>query len=180
MDVEGTSLPLPAAYGSPSAVLAWHDVERRLADSPVYWLVTTRADGRPHAVPVDAVWWDGAAWFGGHPATVHEQNLRRDPRVVLHLESGQSPAIVEGTATRHSPTRQEAQQLAQASNAKYGYGSTAASYRGGVWRLRPRVVIAWTVLYEDATRFRFDQSPQAPSSAATDIAPTEVRSAGPA
>ena len=55
MDVPGTSLPLPAAYGSPTTVLAWADVEPRLAGSPVYWLVTTRADGRPHAVPVDAV-----------------------------------------------------------------------------------------------------------------------------
>ena len=157
MDVLGTSLRLPAAYGAPSTVLTWPTVEQRLADAPVYSLVTTRADGRPHAVPVDGVWWASAAWFGGHPATVHERNLRADPRVVLHLESGQSPVIVEGTVDRHVPDGAEAAQLAEAANAKYPYGATPDSYRRGVWRLRPSVVLAWDVLYEDATRFVLDE-----------------------
>jgi hypothetical protein len=153
--VRGTSLRLPAAYGSPSTVLAWPDVEQRLVTAPVYWLVTARADGRPHAVPVDGLWVDGAAYVGGHPATVHERNLRRDPRVVLHLESGQSAVIVEAVAERRTPSPDEAQRLAQAADAKYGYGTTAEEYRHGVWRLGPRVVLAWTTLYEDATRFTF-------------------------
>ena len=119
-------------------------------------LVTTRADGRPHAVPVDGLWVDGAAYVGGHPATVHERNLRRDPRVVLHLESGQSAVIVEAVAERRTPSADEAQRLAQAADTKYGYGTSAGAYLGEVWCLRPRVVVAWTTLYEDATRFTFD------------------------
>lgn len=155
MPAEGTSLHLPRAYGSPSTVLRWETVEELLVAAPVYWLVTTRADGRPHAVPVDGVWFEGAAVVGGHPATVHERNLRADPRVALHTESGQSPVIVEGDAERHVPDAAESARLAAASNAKYSYRARPESYRTGVWRIRPRVVLAWTVLYEDATRFVF-------------------------
>jgi hypothetical protein len=150
-----TSLRLPRAYGTPTTVLTWDAVEQTLAGSPVYWLVTTRPDGRPHAVPVDGVWCEGAAFVGGDPATVHERNLRSDPRVVLHTESGQSPVIVEGDAGWYVPDAAGAQRLADAANAKYAYGSTARSYARGLWRIRPRSVLAWTVLYEDATRFRF-------------------------
>ena len=156
MRAEGTSLSLPRAYGSPSTVLRWESVEQLLVTAPVYWLVTTRRDGRPHAVPVDGVWLDGAAFVGGHPATVHERNLRTDPRVVLHTESGQSPVIVEGDAGWYVPEAADAARLADASNAKYPYGATPQSYLRGMWRIRPRVVLAWTVLFEDATRFAFE------------------------
>jgi len=140
-------------------VLRWDSVDQFLIDAPVYWLVTTRADGRPHAVPVDGVWVDGAAFVGGDPATVHERNLRADPRVLLHTECGQSPVIVEGDAGWHIPDALEAQRLADAANAKYSYGSTPDSYLRGLRRIRPRTVIAWTVLYEDATRFAFEAGP---------------------
>ena len=40
-------------YGDANATApGWDDVERRLADAQLYWLVTVRADGRPHAVPL--------------------------------------------------------------------------------------------------------------------------------
>ena len=44
-------------YGDASATPPdWDDVERRLTDAQLYWLVTVRADGRPHAVPLCGVW----------------------------------------------------------------------------------------------------------------------------
>jgi hypothetical protein len=49
-----------------------------------------------------------------------------------------------------------AQRLAAAAEAKYGYPQSAASYQEGVWRLQPVKVLAWTTLYVDATRFRFE------------------------
>ena len=151
--VRAETLRLPSAYGSPTTVLTWTVVEQRLVAAPVYWLVTTRQDGRPHAVPVDGLWVDGAAYLGGHPATVHERNLRAGSGVVLHTESGQSPVIVEGVADWHTPDAAGSARLADAANAKYPYGAAPDAYLRGVWRIRPRVVLAWTVLYEDATRF---------------------------
>lgn len=149
-------LSLPSSYGSPNRLLDWPSVEQRLIDSPHYWLATVRPDGAPHVVPVAGIWLDGGCYFGGDPATVHIRNLRRDRRATLHLEDGESAVIVEGIAAWTTPSRTDAQRLARASTAKYGYSQSAAAYLAGTWRLQPVKVLAWTTLYVDATRFRFE------------------------
>ena len=148
-------LTLPSSYGSPNRLLDWASVEQRLVESLHYWLATVRPDGTPHVVPVDGTWLDGGCYFGGDPATVHIQNLRRDVRATLHLEDGESAVIVEGAAEWVTPSKTVAQRLSAAAKAKYGYPQSAASYQEGVWRLQPVKVLAWTTLYVDATRFRF-------------------------
>jgi hypothetical protein len=150
-------LRLPSSYGSPNQLLDWTSVEERLAESLRYWLATVRRNGTPHVVPVDGTWLDGSCYFGGDPATVHMQNLRRDGRATLHLEDGESAVIVEGDAEQVTPSKAVAQRLAAAAKAKYGYSQSAAAYQAGVWRLQPVKVLAWTTLYVDATRFRFEQ-----------------------
>jgi Pyridoxamine 5'-phosphate oxidase len=107
-------LSLPASYGSPNRLLHWTSVEQQLAESRHYWIATVRRDGAPHVVPVDGMWLDGACYFGGDPATVHIRNLRRDSRVALHLEDGESAVIVEGIATWMTPSKTVAQRLAVA------------------------------------------------------------------
>ncbi|HLL61613.1 MAG TPA: pyridoxamine 5'-phosphate oxidase family protein [Propionibacteriaceae bacterium] len=163
MEVVARQLGLPPSYGRPARVLGWDEVEPKLAESKTYWLATTRPDGRPHAVPVDGIWWQGALYFGGDPATVHIRNLRNDPRVVVHTESGESPVIAEGVAEWHQPSEDEINGLVTATQAKYGYPASPDSYRGGTWRLSPVRVLAWNVLYEDATRFTFAESPSVPA-----------------
>ncbi len=153
MEVVGRQLTLPESYGKPDRVLAWPEVEQKLVESKTYWLATTRPDGRPHSVPVDGVWLDGALYFGGEPDTVHIRNLSADPRAVVHTESGESPVIAEGTAAWYQPNPDEVSRLTEATRAKYGYPVSRESYSGGTWRLSPRRVLAWTVLYQDATRF---------------------------
>jgi Pyridoxamine 5'-phosphate oxidase len=148
-------LELPSSYGSPNRLLDWASVEQRLVESLHYWLATVRRDGAPHVVPVDGMWQDGGCYFGGDPATVHIRNLRRDGRAGLHLEDGEAAVIVEGVAKWTTPSKSDAQRLAAAAKAKYGYSQSAASYLAGVWRLEPVKVLAWTQLYIDATRFRF-------------------------
>jgi nitroimidazol reductase NimA-like FMN-containing flavoprotein (pyridoxamine 5'-phosphate oxidase superfamily) len=149
-------LRLPSTYGSPHRLLDWASVEQRLVESLHYWLATIRQDGTPHVVPTDGIWLDGGCYFGGDPATVHIRNLRRDGRATLHLEDGESAVIVEGKAEWLNPSKAAAQRLAAAAKAKYGYAQSAASYRQGVWRLQPAKVLAWTTLFVDATRFRFE------------------------
>jgi hypothetical protein len=149
-------LTLPSSYGSPDRLLDWTSVERRLVASLHYWLATVRHDGTPHVVPVDGMWLDGSCYFGGDPATVHIRNLRHDGRATLHLEDGESAVIVEGKAVWVTPSKAVARRLAAAAKAKYGYVQSAASYQEGVWRLQPVKVLAWTTLYVDATRFRFE------------------------
>ena len=146
MEVVTRQLRLPKSYGAPDRVLSWTEVEQKLVASKSYWLATTRADGRPHTVPVDGLWPEGALYFGRDPATVHIRNLRSDPRVVVHTESGESPVIAEGTAEWYQPSQEETSELVEATRAKYGYPVSADSYGASTWRLSPTVVLAWNVL----------------------------------
>ena len=153
MEVVARQLTLPKSYGIPHRVLPWKEVEQKLVESRTYWLATTRRDGRPHTVPVDGIWWEGALYFGGDPATVHMRNLRSDPRVVVHTESGESPVIAEGTVEWCQPSQDELSGLFGATQAKYGYPASPDSFSTGTWRLSPGRVLAWNVLHQDATRF---------------------------
>jgi hypothetical protein len=112
-------------------------------------------DGRPHTVPVDSLWLDGAAWFGGSPEAVKHRNLVADNRASLHLPDAEAVVIVEGRCELVTPDGPTVRRLRAASKQKYGYAPPASSYAGGVWRLRPSKVMAWTALPVDATRFRF-------------------------
>jgi Pyridoxamine 5'-phosphate oxidase len=160
MAIRGTSpvvesIRLPKAYGVPTQLLPWAEVDERLNSALHYWLATTRPDGRPHVVPVDGIWLDRACYFGGDPETVHARNLQADPRAAIHLDDSEAATIAEGVADIHTPTPEFAGELAAAAKRKYGYSVGADVYLGGVWRLRPTTVLAWTRLYRDATRFRF-------------------------
>src|SRR5206468_1261755 len=91
----------PASYGIGGArgeLLEWRDVELWLAPARNYWVATVRADGRSHAMPVWGVWLDGAVWFSTDPVSLKGRNIARDPRIVIHLESGDEVAILEGVA----------------------------------------------------------------------------------
>src|SRR4051794_17978339 len=81
-------------------MLNWGHVDRHLRNSRSYWLTTVREDGRPHAMPVWGVWDGRALWFGTGPASIKGRNIERDPRVVMHLESGDDVVILEGTIGR--------------------------------------------------------------------------------
>jgi Pyridoxamine 5'-phosphate oxidase len=41
-----------------ASATAWAEGRRRLAEGDTYWLATVRPDGRPHVMPVLAVWVD--------------------------------------------------------------------------------------------------------------------------
>lgn len=65
-------------------------------------LATTRADGRPHLVPV---WYDldedGALWFNCGADTVKGRNMARDGRLALCVQDDQPPfsfVSINGTA----------------------------------------------------------------------------------
>ena len=118
-------------------------------------LATVRPDGRPHTDPVDGLWLDGAYWFGGSTETVKHRDLLLAGRASLHVGDGDAAVIVEGTAELIHPDAGTVGGLRAASERKYGYAPPPGAYAGGVWRLRPSKVMAWTSLPVDATRFRF-------------------------
>ena len=63
-------------YGDPSATAPpWNDIEQLLIDAQLYWIITVRADGRPHAVPLVGVWHDGAFAFCTGSEEQKQRNL---------------------------------------------------------------------------------------------------------
>jgi nitroimidazol reductase NimA-like FMN-containing flavoprotein (pyridoxamine 5'-phosphate oxidase superfamily) len=149
---------IPPEYGNPTERLEWSEVERRLESASVYWIASTRPDGRPHVIPRDGMWLDGGLYYGGSAKTVHHRNIIRNPQIAVHIGDGQEAIIVEGAVEIERPTEEVAGRLADEMFAKYPqYGRIEPSlYMGGVSVLRPRRVLAWTTFTKNATRFRFE------------------------
>jgi PPOX class probable F420-dependent enzyme len=146
----------PDVYGisaDPEGLLDWTWAAERLASARNYWVVTAAPDGRPHAAPVWALWLDDAVVFSTHPRSRKGRNLGNDPRVVIHLESGDEVVILEGRAEGATPD----DRLADEYEAKYGFRPDLGKRREGWYRVSPAVVYAW--LERDypktATRFTF-------------------------
>jgi hypothetical protein len=154
-DPTAERIDLPEGYGTAKRTMEWAAVRERLEQAPRYWLVTTCRDGRAHVVPVDGLWLDDTWWYGGSPQTLHQRNLERDQRVVVHLEDTMSAVILEGTMRRVVPPPELTKRLMEASKAKYGYGPPEAAYAAGLWALRPDRARSWSAFPADVTRFRF-------------------------
>lgn len=114
-------------YGDPSvAAPPWAAIEHLLTDAPLYWLVTVRRDGRPHAVPLVGVWLDGAFAFCTGAAEQKQRNLDANPHVAVTTGSMGAngwnrgkDVVVEGVAVRVTD-EQTLRRLAGAWFAKYG------------------------------------------------------------
>ena len=90
------SRPLMPGYGIVGAdegigLLPWSWAEERLLQSKNFWLATRWPDGRPHVMPVWAIWHAGALWFSSSRQSRKARNLAADPRCVLTTEFTGSP-----------------------------------------------------------------------------------------
>ena len=103
---------VPAGYGIKPAdegagLLPWSWADERLRGRHIWWLATTRPDGRPHLMPVWAVWLgDGVAVSTGTDSR-KAKNIARDPRVSIVPEHGVESVIVEGVVGTLEPERAE-------------------------------------------------------------------------
>jgi general stress protein 26 len=129
-------------------MLDWAWAEERLAASRNYWIVTADADGEPAAAPVWGVWADGAVYFGTSPGSRKGRNLARDPRVVVHLESGDEVVILHGEAE----IVEVDESVLDAYDAKYGYRPPSAQ----LYCLQPKWALAWLEKDFPNTATRFD------------------------
>lgn len=94
--MSGTDFDLSAGEATAEAVA------QRLDADIIGWLVTVRADGRPHAVPVWFLWRDSRALVLSEPDTVKVRNLRHSPQALLHLHAdstGNGVVVLVGSAT---------------------------------------------------------------------------------
>jgi PPOX class probable F420-dependent enzyme len=138
---------MAAGYGIHArrdGLLPWSEVGERMEQSRSYWVCSVRPDGRPHAMPVWAVWIDETLWFSTGQESVKARNLAANPAVVVHLESGDDAVIFEGTAERVAePDRALFKRIAEAYDAKYdhrpGYPGPGETW----YALRATKVFAW-------------------------------------
>jgi hypothetical protein len=79
-------------------LLPWEWADERLAAARNYWVVTASGGGPPQTSPVWGLWLDGAFVFGTNPLSPKARNIERDPRVVVHLESGDEVVMLHGRA----------------------------------------------------------------------------------
>jgi Pyridoxamine 5'-phosphate oxidase len=88
-------------------------------------------------MPVWGLWREGAVLFSTAPTSVKARNLERDPRLVVHLESGDDVVTLEGKAEQVAID----DAVADAYEAKYDYRPQLE----GLWlQLRPVRAYAWT------------------------------------
>jgi hypothetical protein len=74
----------------------WAEIATRLAPARNYWLGTTTASRAPHVAPVWGVVVDGQFYMYSERRTAKAENIVRDPRIVVHLESAEHVVIVYG------------------------------------------------------------------------------------
>jgi hypothetical protein len=159
---------MPAGYGlaggpgpmSPATVV------EQLTAARSYWVCTTRADGRPHAMPVWGLWLaappdvlGGSLAFSTDPSSLKARNLRRDPRVVIHLESGDDVVLLEGSVRTLDAVADA--DLVSSFVTEYDRKYSVKVEPGpgfGLYALTPQVVLAWQEVDFPNTATRWTRS----------------------
>lgn len=133
---------MPADYSPKDTkpnFVPWSFADVRLSKSHNYWICSTRPDGRPHSAPVWGIWLERAFYFSTDPASRKGKNLKANPAISVHVESGNEPVILEG--------RIEAVQLDKkidaAYHAKYKMHLSDMPPPVTIFRVRPKTVLAW-------------------------------------
>ena len=85
-----------------------------------------------------------------------EASRPQNPAACLNLEDGEQAVILHGRVTRVITNHALAVRFAQTSKEKYGFDQSPELYEGEEMLVfEPSVAFAWKLLYEDATRWRF-------------------------
>jgi PPOX class probable F420-dependent enzyme len=80
--------------------LPWTWAAERLGAARSYWVASASADGRPHAMPVWAVWDEGEQRlaFSTSAGSRKAANIRANPRVTVAVDSTTEVVALEGRA----------------------------------------------------------------------------------
>ena len=147
---------MPASYGVgaaeyPFEPVEWSWVAGRMADARNYWIVTVGPGGAPHVSPAWGVWVSGAFHFFADRKSTKALNMARDPRAVVHLESGDEVVIMEGELEARDATPD----VVSAYERKYGIALGDAP--AATFTLRANKVLSWleSDFPRTATRWRF-------------------------
>ena len=148
---------MPGSYGIKGpkegrGLLPWSHVQSSMQSAHNYWVVTSSAEGIPHAAPVWGLWHTEAFYFSTDPASRKGRNIGSDRPVVVHLESGDEVVILEGRSERVS-RRDLLKQLDHLYFEKYAFHLNL----GVTYEVLPFKVLAWSEadFPGSATRWEF-------------------------
>ena len=166
-----TDTTLDARFSHPDAKAAtWAETQNVLQDAQLSWICTVRADGRPHATPLVAVWFEQALYFSTGAAEQKAVNLRSHPQVTLIAGSGRwdegLDVVVEGEGEAVPVTDDAVLRcLAEAWTQKwdgrwqFGVGDGCFTHEGGgtalVFEVTPAKVLTFTKGLFSQTRHSF-------------------------
>lgn len=149
-------------FGIPESLeglLPWSFAESRLRDAKNYWVATVSPGGIPNSVPVWAAWIGGKLYFSASDVTRTARNLAQNPNISVNLESGDEVVYLKGVASIvHGPSSELSQAIDDDFGRKYNYRFSEQSdtpVGEGLFVVEPRVVIGWSNLPSDATKWEF-------------------------
>jgi general stress protein 26 len=143
----------------PKLWITWAHSNKKLKDEQVYWVSTSSLAGKPHAAPVWGIWSSNAFYFETDPDSVKGRNLRRNPKVVVHVQDGLDTVIVEGTAVREKDPA-ILDKLARNYARKYDYTPNWTDEQAQVvFRVTPKIAHAWRAprMHRNLVNFVFQQ-----------------------
>ena len=150
---------LDPTYGlKPDAsLIEWHTVSARLEAAETYWISTVTQSNLPWPRPVDGNWFEESFYFSGSSQSRWFKNLQHNSSAVLHLEEGKNPVMVHGRVVQGALEESLVNVLVDRTQAKYGYAMPREMFASEhMLTFKPRFCLAWSLLYEDATRFDFE------------------------
>jgi general stress protein 26 len=122
-----------AEFSSDGAVATeWTRGREVLADAELYWVSTTRPDGRPHVTPLLGVWFEGAMYFCTGANERKAKNLAQNSHCILTTGCNNLDGldlVVEGEVARVSD-KAELRSVADTYETKYGAHITS---KAGTW-----------------------------------------------
>jgi hypothetical protein len=147
---------MPEGYGVPkgdAGLMPWSKARAALEQARLYWVSTTRPDGRPHAVPIWGAWLEDSFYFEGSPQTRRGRNLAANPAIVVHIERGDLAVMVEGVSeVLHMIDPTLFARIADSFAARYAYRPETGE---GMYVVQAKVVLAWDDFPASATRWVF-------------------------
>src|SRR5213594_2605111 len=78
--------------------LPWAWAVDKLTESHNYWLISTRLDGSPHAMPIWGIWVRNSFFFSTGVKSSKSKNLRANPKCIVCPEGAADGVILEGVA----------------------------------------------------------------------------------
>ena len=147
---EPTAVTRPYMPGYPiqppdegTGLLPWGWAVERLTTSRSYWLASIRPDGRPHVMPVWAIWLDDRLLFSSGLQSAKARNLLRDARCSITTDEATEPVVINGTAERatDAPT---IERYAAAINTKYDQDIAVDFYdpsHNGLFAITPKIAV---------------------------------------